>query len=342
MPVHFSPSASFPNGLHQALLVELPPFPNAGADALRRDRLISSRISIDTDVGVPFDNVVAEFGYAENGDLSQNEFYCTSRKEACVKGSQPGLEFGFLTQNVPGLFCHSSCEMTLPLIPERMLYYRIHYRLGNTLALTGPKRIIGDTARSSLEKQAPAAPSGLRLDVARTFSSLRWDPNRESNLLGYYVYESAAAQGPYRLLNITPLAETRYDDNVITVGSAEWYKVSAVNSDGIESALSDPVGTHGGAPSLRFNPLASMRVYPNPYRRDKHKGTIVFDKIVAGTRLKIFTTSGHLVKEWVSHSTQSEWNLKNSVDQLAASGVYLFLAQDEAGNKATGKFALIK
>jgi hypothetical protein len=103
-----------------------------------------------------------------------------------------------------------------------------------------------------------------------------------------------------------------------------------------------PPGTPVTVPSA-FAPKA----YPNPWRSDKHAAhpSITFAGLTAGTTIKIFTTSGHKVRtlspEPGAPSTAS-WDLTNDKGENVASGIYLYVITDTAGDKVRGKVAVIK
>jgi hypothetical protein len=110
----------------------------------------------------------------------------------------------------------------------------------------------------------------------------------------------------------------------------------------VSPSTSPPPGTTVLTPAP-FSP----KVYPNPWRSDKHAAhpSITFAGLTVGTTIKIFTASGHLVKTLSSEpSTPStaRWDLTNDSGDKVASGVYLYLITDGKGDKVRGKVAVIK
>jgi hypothetical protein len=113
---------------------------------------------------------------------------------------------------------------------------------------------------------------------------------------------------------------------------------------------SDPNSVFNGPPpQLPPNPTTTLvpgalnpQVFPNPWRADKHTGGITFNQVVAGGMIKIFTVSGHQVREIPVTSTSASWDLANDKGDKVASGIYIYLATDGQGNKARGKMAVIK
>jgi hypothetical protein len=83
-------------------------------------------------------DVIVEFGYAENGD--PGSFNCTSRRESCVAVSgavNSSTPFFYeQTETYSGAPCASGCTVAIPALSQRILYYRWKYRdaFGNAIA----------------------------------------------------------------------------------------------------------------------------------------------------------------------------------------------------------------
>jgi hypothetical protein len=89
--------------------------------------------------------------------------------------------------------------------------------------------------------------------------------------------------------------------------------------------------------------LSTLEVYPNPWRSDKHAPSgMTFDRLTAGTDIKIFAVSGHEVKELRTDGPKIVWDLTNDSGDKVASGIYLYLITDNQGDKLKGKLAVIK
>jgi hypothetical protein len=89
--------------------------------------------------------------------------------------------------------------------------------------------------------------------------------------------------------------------------------------------------------------LSAVRVYPSPWRSDVHSGhPITFSELTANATVKIFTVSGRWVKSVSSTGNQATWDLKNDSGDTVASGLYIYLITDSQGNKARGKFSVIR
>ncbi|MFC1475989.1 hypothetical protein ACFLQW_03205 [Candidatus Zixiibacteriota bacterium] len=85
-------------------------------------------------------------------------------------------------------------------------------------------------------------------------------------------------------------------------------------------------------------PLEEILAYPNPFIIAQGDEILKFDAAF-GTTIQIYSAAGELVADI---GTAVEWDGRNQAGKLVASGVYLFVADDEAGNFARGKFAVIR
>jgi hypothetical protein len=71
--------------------------------------------------------------------------------------------------------------------------------------------------------------------------------------------------------------------------------------------------------------------------------SIKFEGMPGGSMIKIFTISGHEIKELSADSTGlALWDRTNEGGELVASGVYIYLIIDPQGNTSSGKLAIIK
>src|SRR5439155_1148838 len=79
--------------------------------------------------------------------------------------------------------------------------------------------------------------------------------------------------------------------------------------------------------------LNAVRVYPNPWRSDKHAGAdITFANVSPDVQIKIFTASGRLVRDLKLITTTATWDRKDKAGDTVASGIYLYLITDSDGN----------
>jgi hypothetical protein len=121
-----------------SMMMKLPPWPLE--DGISRNRFFKLRETVGPYPEAPSARI--RFGYAENGPAES--FFCTSRQESCVTDSAQEPFAYALTDNLTPVACAAGCSMEVPVIPGRVVYYRIE-RLdgdGNVL-FTGPTKAYG-------------------------------------------------------------------------------------------------------------------------------------------------------------------------------------------------------
>lgn len=129
------------------------------------------------------------------------------------------------------------------------------------------------------------------------------------------------------------------------------------------SMLDNPANTvYADVPHFSFYALGSITsavgsiadvfAYPNPYKpgsggafgQSVYGAGIVFESLPARSSLKIYNLAGGLVRELSDDDGDGRclWDAKNKDGARAASGVYLYLATSPAGDKKSGRVAIIK
>ena len=90
--------------------------------------------------------------------------------------------------------------------------------------------------------------------------------------------------------------------------------------------------------------FSGVRVYPNPWRADRHSGNelVTIDGLPIGSTVKIFTVSGHWVKDLTVTVDKAPWDLKNNAGDKVASGIYLYLIKDSSGDMKKGQVVIIR
>lgn len=86
--------------------------------------------------------------------------------------------------------------------------------------------------------------------------------------------------------------------------------------------------------------LSDVEAFPNPVLVPQGHSTVSFKRVPADAVISIYTVSGDLVRSF-NLNDMTEWDLKNSNDELVAGGIYFFIV-DYQGKSGTGKFAIIK
>jgi hypothetical protein len=89
--------------------------------------------------------------------------------------------------------------------------------------------------------------------------------------------------------------------------------------------------------------LSKVRVYPNPWRVDKHAGHgVTFDQMTTEVTVRIFTVSGRCVRTLGPGTGEIAWDLRTGTGEMVASGLYLYLLTDNQGGQTRGKLSVIR
>jgi len=89
--------------------------------------------------------------------------------------------------------------------------------------------------------------------------------------------------------------------------------------------------------------LESLIVYPNPFKPGVGHTRITFAALTEQATIRIFTLAGELVKKQdVSGQYSWDWDVKNTDGDELARGIYIWVVTNPAGEKRTGKIAIIK
>ena len=89
--------------------------------------------------------------------------------------------------------------------------------------------------------------------------------------------------------------------------------------------------------------LSGVRVFPQPWRKDKHHDfPITFDRLSTQATITIFSLSGHRIRTLETDNGTASWDLTNDSGDTVASGIYLYLISNEDGQETKGKLAIIR
>jgi hypothetical protein len=120
--------------------------------------------------------------------------------------------------------------------------------------------------------------------------------------------------------------------------SAGAHTVTVLNPSGIVTLQAADFMVIGPLQSL-----ADARVFPNPWRADRHGGMpVTFGTLPPSSTVKLFTASGRFVRALSVPSGTGTWDLRDDEGGSAASGYYLYLITDGTGSKRRGTLALIR
>ncbi|MGB7159700.1 MAG: DNRLRE domain-containing protein, partial [Tepidisphaeraceae bacterium] len=127
-----------------------------------------------------------------------------------------------------------------------------HYRVTAVNAATiesAPASV--NALRPSGDTTAPGVPQNLLATGSVANIALDWTNNADSDLAGYNVYYSETLNGTYAKLNgANFVTSSSYVDASVAPGATRYYKITAVDTNGNESAQSAPASaTRSGSSS---------------------------------------------------------------------------------------------
>jgi len=141
-----------------------------------------------------------------------------------------------------------------------------------------------------------------------------------------------------------------YEDKTISLGAGYYYAVTSIDSNGVESWLTNRnenaiFATREPAPDA-----LNVKVFPNPFRKvsgfpiSGQENSIVWTNLPGRCKIRIYTSSGELVRE-LEHDNQYSgeeiWNQLSDARQRTAPGIYFWTVESEVGN-AKGTLLIIK
>jgi Abnormal spindle-like microcephaly-assoc'd, ASPM-SPD-2-Hydin len=140
--------------------------------------------------------------------------------------------------NVTGTgFSLSSVGVPVTLSPNQTISFNVLFAPTVVASASGSVSVISTAKNSPLSISLSG--SGTKAAPAHSVT-LNWDVSA-SAVRGYYVYSKIQAGGSLAKLNSTPIPATTYTDTSVQAGQTYDYYVTAVDSEGAESAASNEV-----------------------------------------------------------------------------------------------------
>jgi hypothetical protein len=157
---------------------------------------------------------------------------------------------------------HTTVYVDSGLGALRVFYYQVTAR--NVFGAEGPP---SEPVRA-VTKPEPLPPIGLRTVEQRLGTNrLMWEPNVETDIAEYRLLRIREGADVPEVVASVPLEATTAEDDAVAAGERVAYALVAVDSDGLQSASSEPIGVEcegyglsaRGEPDgvhLRWNPRA--------------------------------------------------------------------------------------
>jgi hypothetical protein len=116
----------------------------------------------------------------------------------------------------------------------------------------------------TLDLTFPAPPFNLAAIGEADAVKLTWDPNTEPDLLGYNIYRASAPAGPFTKVNVVPTDRISYfHDEPLAALTRFYYRVTAVDSSGNESAFLTAISVSTNPPTHAIFPVPTQGTTPS-------------------------------------------------------------------------------
>ena len=128
--------------------------------------------------------------------------------------------------------------------------------------------------------------------------------------------------------------------------NSKWEKVVTTTIDKTNKLLTMKTKhlSYYGIFAVLSSDLKVAHVYPNPFKPSFGHINILFTSLTNRTKVQVFDVSGELVYEEEKDTPTGElsWNAKNTKGEPIASGVYIYMITNNAGQTKKGKLAIIR
>ena len=227
-----------------------------------------------------------------------------------------------------------------------------------------------------LDKYPPPSPLNIELlaSPANQSISIRWDPVEDTwenpitgrkDIEKYVVYRSENRFiGPYDVIKNRIRVHKSFDKNAffddfnakweyvdsdISLGVSYFYAVTAIDSTGKESWLTNRNEIPLQAVRAPRDNALEIKVFPNPFKITSGIPTVGQENMISWTNLpspceiSIFTANGELIKK-ISHrgnTGDASWDQRTSSRLITSPGIYFWGVQSNFGN-AKGTLLIVK
>lgn len=166
--------------------------------------------------------------------------------------------------------------------------------------------------------------------VTNTVISLKWNKNYESDLKLYKIYADTLKGFKHDSTKLIGLSkDTSYTDNFLKA-TKKYYKISAIDNQGNESAVSEEVGIEiTGINQIKIiaEEYKLYNNYPNPFNPTTKIGYRLKER--GRVKLYVYDIKGALVEILVNHQEEAgyheaEFRAKEAPAGDLASGIYLY------------------
>jgi hypothetical protein len=215
-----------------------------------------------------------------------------------------------------------------------------HTVMSNTVTVTvGPvgSQTLPPPDLSGIDGKVYTERDEIAFPYSQQTTSFQWSiaPDNSFSQQALAVAMSSIIAGSQASTFATPSPKADFSNLNLLPGH---YTITVQAADG--SLMSSSAQAHI---TLVLADLSAVRVFPNPWRSGKHDGIeVTFDQLTNTADVKVFTISGHLVKDLGNAIGSAKWDLTNEAGDRVASGVYIYSITNNLGQQTRGKLAVIR
>src|SRR3989339_824367 len=128
--------------------------------------------------------------------------------------------------------------------------------------------------------------------------------------------------------------------------NSKWEKVTNSTIDKTNKKITSKTRhlSYYGLFMVLSSNLSTSHIYANPYKPSIGHASITFANLTTRTKVQIYNTAGELVYDDEKDTPAGEliWNAKNNKGEPIASGIYIYMITNNAGQIKKGKLAIIR
>ena len=196
----------------------------------------------------------------------------------------------------------------------------------------------------------PDAPVGLAATRNRDQIILGWTKSTH-DISRYLIYRNHTGRDPWTQIASVPSGASIFVDRDVYPGLKYFYAITATDSSGRESQLSQIVDVAIPEETIASPELNLDKVIfvPNPYRLNGSVNPMEFRNLPYRATIRIYNSTGDLIKQ-IDHRNNTSiqrWDGRNEAGEQISAGIYVYhietLREDQRGkNSVSGKFAVIR
>ncbi len=206
----------------------------------------------------------------------------------------------------------------------------------------------------------PGTPLNLTATMGHHIVKLHWELSTDPNVFKYNVYRIKLSEvgayyilSDFKLIGATLASSSkpwRYNDKDIEDHQEYLYFVTASDRiANLDSYVSNVVSVETSFRTSKD--LEGVMTVPNPYKKGiSTVDFIAFARLTKEAEINIYTLSGILIRT-LTHSPAEvdplgpgieKWDLKNEDGEEVASGLYVWVVTNPAGDKKIGRLVIIR